>query len=185
MVELIIWSFVFLTIWFLIASSGKYDTFDRRRPSGAVLLTVSGKISHPNRRYADNTSDTLFKKKDFLFPSSVEYGYDDLCGFSQKRVRFLCSGETVVFEGPELRDVVADAACRYDFAAVHGGTKSLPLWRPAIESETWVLAVRRNGRGLPSGELGPILLVNHPGGDAVVTEDRAKWVSGVYYIEAK
>lgn len=185
MLDLILWGFLILTTWIILLSCTSDGVYERAKAHGIAILTVSGKIRFPNKIGMDYNADTLFKKNDTFFPTAVEYDFDTLKDFGYKTVKFLCAGEHVYFEGPELKDILYDAASEYKFASVHGPTKVQPLWRSAIENETWIVALKRNGRGLTSGEFGPLLLINHPGGHAVVPEDRSKWVTGVYHIETK
>lgn len=185
MLDFVLWAFAVLTAWVFLLACVKKDPWVRPRVRGAVLLSVSGKIKGPNKKDFDYNADTFFKKKDLFFPSAVEYDFESLNCFVFKKVKFVCGGEEVTYEGPELRDVLADAASEYKFASVHGLSKVLPLWKAAIQSETWILAVRRNCRGMTNGEFGPLLLVYHPGGKDVAPEDRSRWVTGVYHIETK
>lgn len=187
MLDIVLWGFIVLTSVVFILAITKKKPKPPPRPAlnGVVLLTVAGKISNPNKTEFDFAADTLFRKNSIYFPAAVEFDMEALQAIGTKKVKFIGVPDPVEYEGPELKAVLKAAGSEYKLVTLYGSTKNQPLLQTVVEAETWIVATKRGGKNLTSGELGPLLLLNHPGGEAPASEDRGRWVSGLYFIEAK
>lgn len=187
MLDFVTFGFLILTAFVIVLAINKSKPDPRPRDDlkGPVLLTVGGKIKNPNRKSFDLSTDNLFKKNNIFFASAVQYDAKALGELDQKKIKFIGPGEDTTYEGPELKTVLEDAGADYKVAVAYGSTKNQPLYKSAIEAETWLVALKRNGKGLGAGEDGPLLLLSHPGGETVAFEDRSKWVAGLFAIDAR
>jgi hypothetical protein len=151
------------------------------------LLTVAGKITNPNGPGPDPAAaDGLFRRSNLFFPSAVIYDLDGLAKFEKKTVNFTGPNQPNAYEGPDLKAVLKDAGAEAALAMIvaYGATKVQPLPLAALNTGTWIVATKCNGASLALGEYGPLLLLHHPGGETAA-EDRSRWVSGLFFIDAK
>jgi hypothetical protein len=189
MLDIVLAGFVGLTVTVmaLALANRKPKPAPRPKLAGARLLTVAGKIANPNGAGPDPAvADGLFRRGNLFFPAAVVYDVEALAKFENKQLKFAGPNQTNVYEGPDLKALLKDAGTDATLAMIvaHGAMKVLPLPAAALNSGAWIVALKCNGASLAAGDYGPLLLVHHPGGEQAA-EDRSRWVSGLFFIDAK
>lgn len=172
----------------LLAFPAAADELDR--PTGAVVLTVTGNIKHTNRGAFDAVPDRFiafheraFKKK------AAEFDRTMLEGLGMKTVEIDFDGweGPIRFQGPRLADVldlVGAPGTRLTTLALDGfGTK---LSREDLDAHDWIVATRGNGRPLGIGQRGPLWLVYDPPGTRKADKkEEAMWPWAIFLIEVE
>ena len=157
--------------------------------SGPAMVTVSGKISNPNREALDAFHDIYFNIQDVEFSAATEFDLASLQALGMRSVS--ASYEDwpgkIDFEGPLLSDVLKQAGATgsiFSVKALDGYT--VDVSREEIEKYPVVLAIKANGKFLGIGGRGPAWLI-FPRDDYedLAKEDDSKFVWAVYHIEVK
>lgn len=156
---------------------------------GPVILTVSGKIDHPNRGPFDPDVDKFFQYSEAEFDAAAAFDYAALqrLAFVKAAADFPKNGAVQEFEGPLLADVLAAAG-------MQGETLTLTaLDGYAIEAKAGdligkgaILAVKRNGRPFALGDFGPAQIV-FPRAERPELRDMPddEWIWSVYHIKVE
>lgn len=155
---------------------------------GSVILTIAGKISKNNRGAFDEFRDGFLKYHDKDFKAAFEVNLAALKRLPQKTVHANAEDwpKAVKLTGPLLADVLTLAGVSDQsiiaFALDGYGAE---ISQKAQSSKEWILAHSADGRALSIGGRGPLWLVYATGDKKASSDDEAKWVWSVFYIEAK
>lgn len=159
------------------------------KPTGPVVLTVTGKIAATNRGPFDPARDGLFKNTKTSFERAAEFDLAmiEKLGLRAVRADFPKGGTVHRFEGPLLRDVLKAAGASgavAKIAALDGYAQELDMRE--IDSVPVILAVKRDGAYLGLGGFGPAWVV-FPRLDvaALKDQDDAKWIWAVIHIDVE
>ncbi|MFN0264200.1 hypothetical protein ACKTEK_10020 [Tepidamorphus sp. 3E244] len=156
---------------------------------GPALVTVTGKVSEPNRGPLDPFTDAFFKFQDKSFETARTFTFDELRTFPQLTVSSRAEGweKEVTVSGPALSDVAEAAGIPDDatlaFTAIDGYTVELDA--AARAEKGWILAIEDNSKPLAIGGRGPAWLIYDTGTKAASEDEEARWVWSVILIEAK
>lgn len=155
--------------------------------SGAVILTIAGKIGTANRGPVRPYFDGLFGHHNISFEKGLTLDRQTLKNLPQHVIRAETDqGVKTRFSGPLARDVLAAAnitSGSVRVLGVDGFAADYPV--ADLTTQPWILALNMDGQALGVGDLGPLLLMTGPeNGKSFTVKDRDRWVWGVFYIEA-
>ena len=160
---------------------------DVEAPSGPVVLTVAGDIANTNRSAYDENSDVFFRYHEQAFDRAFEFDLAMLegLGMTEVRVEYRDWNAPIDFSGPRLADVLSAAGCGSGplvTLALDGFATEMAA--AEIETRSWVLATRADGRPHSIGGRGPLWLVFDPPGDRPATEEEENmWPWALFFIE--
>ena len=157
-------------------------------PTGAVVLTVTGKIKQINRDKFDQVCDGFVAFHERKFDRAAEFDRAKLKEFGMEEAEIDFEGweGPIRFEGPRLIDVLNEAGWRKGsriiIPALDGfGTK---ISNEDIKAHDWFLATRGNGKPFGIGQRGPLWLVYDPPGDRKADKaEEGQWPWAVFLIE--
>ncbi|RMF40337.1 MAG: hypothetical protein D6754_03425 [Alphaproteobacteria bacterium] len=158
-------------------------------PKGAVLLTVAGDVSKPNRGPFDPETDKFFGHNDLDFKAATGFDLETLARLDPVRITadFPKDGPVHTFEGPSLAAVLEAAGAKGEIArlvALDGYAIEVPV--KDLLRKGAVLAMKRDGQPLGIGDFGPLQLV-FPRADredlAEMNDDN--WIWSVFLIDVK
>lgn len=156
-------------------------------PAGPVVLTVAGDaVGNPNRPPFDPFEDAFAKYHDKTFARAAAFDRAMLESLDQHEVILAYKGwpRTFRFRGPWLRDVLAAAgaggAAKVTAVALDGFATEIP--RAQLESQDWMVAVKRDGRYLNLGQRGPLWIVYPPDGEKATADDEGRWPWAVFMV---
>ncbi|MEM8689974.1 MAG: hypothetical protein AAGF81_21805 [Pseudomonadota bacterium] len=180
-------SLVLLSLVFAIMLPGAL------RPAAAddpVILTVAGDIEKSNRGKFDPFLDGFLGYHDKEFKTAFELTAKELGELPQATITALGGADTwqgpVSLTGPRLQDVLALAGAQgkpVTVFALDGYGAEFDV--KSLKANNWVLAHSLNGRRLSVGGRGPLWLAYETGDKPATTEEEAKWVWSVFYIEVQ
>lgn len=140
---------------------------DLDAPTGAVVLTIAGKIKHTNRPAFNPARDKFLGFHERKFTKAAEFDramLEDI-GMEGAEIDFEDWEGPIRFQGPRLIDVLKEVGWQGDrltTLALDGfGTK---ISRQQIDAHNWILATRGNGKPFGIGQRGPLWLVYDPPG---------------------
>lgn len=154
-------------------------------PSGPVILTIAGAIENSNRGASDPLQDRLLAYHDRSFAKAAEFDIAMLERLGMKRIRFGYKEwpQAEVMEGPLLRDVLAAAgATGQSITALALDGYGADFTRDQWLARDYVVVLKRNGRYLRLGALGPALLAFDRDQDAADKNDDGL-VYAMFYID--
>ena len=156
----------------------------------AAVLTISGAVQKTNRGKFDPFMDGFLGYHEKDFQAAFEMTAKDLSSLPQVTITALGGSETwrgpVTLTGPRLKDVLALAGANdkpVTIFALDGYGAQFDV--AALNSREWVLAHSLDGRRLSLGGRGPLWLAYETGDKAASSEEEAKWVWSVFYIEVQ
>lgn len=180
---------------FLIAAPGDLSTpshageMNWEKPSGGVILTISGDIQRANRGAMVKAFDGLLKRHKIDFESALELDHAMLASLPQARVRALwpSAKEASVFSGPKLRDVLRLARAKgktIRMTALDGYAKEISV--DQVAEKKWILAIERDGKPLAVGGKGPVWVMHPPSqGLAPSSKEEGTWVWALFHLGVK
>ncbi|RMD47434.1 MAG: hypothetical protein D6832_06095 [Alphaproteobacteria bacterium] len=154
------------------------------KPANPVLVTVTGRVSRPNRGPFDPATDKFFGYHEISFERARSFTCADLSHLPRHSVRadFPKGGPVHAFSGPRLADVLAAAGAEDGPVVV----QALDGYRVELEPGELadaVLAIARDGEQLGLGDFGPAWLV-WPRAEkaelAAMSDDH--WVWSIFHI---
>lgn len=155
--------------------------------SGPVVLTLHGDVTDTNRGAMDADREPLFARYDMAFDEARSFSRSELLALEQGEIRvaYPLGGETHVFTGPRLSEVL-DAAGAGDAMAIvsafDGYQREIPV--AGLRDHGVILALTRDGEPLAIGDYGPAMLVwPRDDDDALAGQNDDDWVWGVFAIE--
>ncbi|MEM7213954.1 MAG: hypothetical protein AAF423_00320 [Pseudomonadota bacterium] len=158
-------------------------------PTGQTILTVTGEISKPNRKPADDFADAFFTSHDVSFERAASF---DLASLEALGMKTLVASypdwpKTLTFQGPLLSDVlkaVGAEGTKLIVRALDGYAPEIPV--ADVEKYPVILALKTDGKYLGIGDRGPSWII-YPRNDytELAEEDDAKFVWSVYHIEVR
>lgn len=157
------------------------------QPAGAVVLTVTGKITQTNRQGFDASRDLFFKYHDRTFENAYELDRPMLEALGMRKTAVSYTGwpQPVTVEGPLLRDVLAAAGAepqKIRITALDGF--AVDLGPEEMEEQDWIVALKADGRDLGIGQRGPLwVLYARRDGKSATEEDEARWPWAAFLIE--
>lgn len=157
--------------------------------NGPTLLTVTGKISNPNRSPIDDFHDAFFVSQDVDFEKARQFDLESLkaLGFQKFKATYEDWPSTLEFEGPLLKDVLATAGAKGTTIiakALDGYAPEIPM--SDLEKYPVMLALKVNGKFLGVGDRGPAWIVYpRDNFDDLKEQDDSKYVWSTYLIEVK
>ncbi len=156
----------------------------------AVILTIAGDIEKSNRGAFDPFADGFLGYHDKAFKTAFEVTAKDLAGLPQVTITAFGEADTwkgpVRLTGPRLKDVLALAGAvgkPVTVFALDGYGAEFDV--KSLNAHDWVLAHSLNGRRLSLGGRGPFWLAYETGDTPATTDEEAKWVWSVFYIEVQ
>lgn len=173
----------------LLGASNATGAMEAPQPSGAVILTVAGKIAHSNRGPLEPKRDGFLNHHEVAFERALQLDRQMLAGLEQGAVRARPSAlsAAATFTGPLLHEVLKLAGANpatVRFLALDG--YGAELTGPDLRDKTWILATEMDGRPLALGGLGPIWLMRPPAsGVELAEEEGRRWVWALFYMEVK
>ena len=154
----------------------------------AVVLTVAGNITNPNRGKIDPFLDGFLSYHEKSFERAHVFSRGDLTKLPQRKVTAFASSETwhgpVSMQGPLLKDVLQKAGAGgkpVTLFALDGYGAEFDV--NLLDSRDWILAHTLNGRPLGIGGRGPLWLARNTGNTPAGADEEAKWVWSVFFIE--
>jgi hypothetical protein len=175
-----------LAVAFALALTGTAQAQSLKAPTGPVIVTVTGAISHTNRGPFDENADIFFKNQQINFQRAAAFDLAMLEALGQRTVEtdYPQGGPLHKFEGPLLRDVLKAAGADgrvVKVLAVDGYNQEIEM----REIEQWpiLLAVKQDGVYLAMGGFGPTRII-FPRRDVPALADRNddKWVWAAVHI---
>lgn len=155
-------------------------------PNGAVVLTVAGELTKPNRPAYDRRRDVFFKYHERSFGRAVEFDRAMLeaLGVVRARIEFAGWDGPKDLSGPRLVDVLTAAGCASGpIATLALDGFATELSADALSAHGWFLSTRANGRPHAIGGRGPLWLVFDPPGDRPATaEEESMWPWQLFFI---
>ena len=154
---------------------------------GPVILTVSGKVSNPNRGAVDPTVDQFFVYSEAEFNEATQFDYASLqkLEWLKTNADFPKDGDMQEFEGPLLADVLKAAGAQGEtitLTALDG--YAIEVKMQELIDQGAVLALKRNGRPFAVGDYGPSQIV-FPRADRADLKDMPddNWIWSIYHIK--
>jgi hypothetical protein len=160
---------------------------DAPRPTGMVLLTVSGMIGKTNRGPLDERRDSVLALQKIDFESAFEFDRDMLLKLPQGTVTAQPPefDKPATFSGPRLSELLGQveaAKVKVTFMAFDGYSGWLAP--DDIDGSDWILALSADGVPLGLGQQGPIWLINtRAQGEGASTDQHGHWVWALFYIK--
>ncbi len=154
---------------------------------GAVL-TVSGQIEKTNRGPSDSFSDALFKALDVQFAKAYEFSLADLVALPQKTLKTTYPNwpREAVVVGPTLSDVLSHVGATGKTVSVRAVDGYAPEFVLSdIDANSFILAIKANGKTLGVGGRGPVWLVFPPGSYDGQSENDSGLTWAAFHIEVK
>jgi hypothetical protein len=138
-------------------------------PAEPVLLTISGRVSHPNRGPLDDALDQLMLKQGVAFKRARAFTYAELDGMPSSEIRPVLEYDAKrhTLRGPTLLRLLEIAGASGDegtlvrLRAVDGYAAAPTL--AEVTRFQFIVATRIDGEPLPLGGLGPLWGVFDPG----------------------
>jgi len=153
----------------------------------AVVLTVAGAVSKPNRGAIDEATDRFLVFSERRFEKARSFTTDELAALGMATIRTPSAYDKQVhaLTGPTLASVL-------DAAGAGGGTVKVQavdryeaeLTREEMAKLNPILALCRNGKPLGLGDLGPVFLA-YPTPETPTDDDFAKMIWSAVFIEVR
>jgi hypothetical protein len=165
----------------------KLSAGEEHKPKGPAVLTLAGKIDRTNRGGYDEGQDLFFKYHGKSFAQALELDHAMLEGLGLRRATLVYAGwpKPITVEGPVLQDVLAAAGAqpgRIRITALDGFTTEM-AWSD-LARETWIVALKADGKPLGIGQRGPCWVVYARGdGKPATAEDETRWPWAAFFIE--
>ncbi len=160
---------------------------DLAAPTGAVVLTVAGKVGTTNRGPFRPFDDAFLDYHERTFVSAAEFDYEMLEKLGLHEVEIELGGWPApqVLQGPWLRDVLAAAGAQtVTVTALALDGFAVEIMPEDLALHDWMVAIKRNGAYLRLGQRGPIWIVyGSKDGAPLTAEDEARWPWAVFYLE--
>jgi len=157
-------------------------------PTGPVLLTLTGKVSAPNRG-ASGDDDKFFGYQDESFELGTQFDYDKLRSLPNVTVKadFPKDGPIHSFEGPLLADVLKAAGASGEtvtIQALDGYAVDVPMQEMIDQGA--VVALARDGKPFGIGDYGPTQIV-FPRAERTDLADMPddNWVWSIFHIRVE
>jgi len=173
----------------LLGLQDRAGAMDAPLPSGAVVLTVAGKIAHSNRGALDPKRDGFLNHHEVTFERAVQFDRKMLADLPQGTVRArpAALSAPATFAGPLLHEVLKLAGAEprsVRFLALDGYGGELT--ETELADKTWILAMTMNEQPLALGGLGPLWLMRPPASGVEVSEEEGqRWVWALFYMDVK
>jgi hypothetical protein len=173
--------------FFVIGTTLELRASEMQKPTGPVVLTVTGQIGKTNRAAFDATQDLFFKYHDRAFERAFEFDAAMLESLGESKALITYTGwpQPVRVEGPLLRDVLAEAGAvtgKIRITALDGFATELDF--KDLAEQNWIVALKADGRSLNIGQRGPCWVVyGRRDGKPATAEDEARWPWAAFLIE--
>ncbi len=155
-----------------------------------VVLTVSGAVAEPNRGAFDEKVDVFHKLRGNKWEKAREFSVDALKALPQKEVVGYMAYDAAFlpYQGPALADVLKAAGAAGTAAvsvqALDG--YEVEVTPDVLAADQPIVALCRDGKPLPIGGLGPLVVVVPTQGGVPPSEDQgARQVWGLFHIGVK
>ena len=161
---------------------------DLAKPTGQVVLTISGAVSNANTGAPDHFAASFLKSFDYDYKQAASFDIAMLeaLGTVKTTVEAEPWPRAITLEGPRLKDVL-DAAgwngTKITTVALDGFT--VEITREEVAARDWILAIKGDGEYLGIGGRGPAFLVYTVPGGKGSTDDEARWPWAMFYIVAE
>ena len=159
------------------------------KPSGPVLLTVTGAVQNANRGAYDPATDKFFGYNEVEFSQATQFDYDALTALDMVKIKadFPKGGMVHEYEGPLLADVLGAAGATGSIVtiqALDGYAVELDA-KTAIEQGA-VVALKRDGAPLSIGGFGPTHVVFPRAERADLAEmPDDNWIWSIFHIQVE
>lgn len=171
----------------LLLAGADVQAQELAKPTGPVLLTVSGAVGKTNRGPLDEFRDGLLNSHGIGFDKAAAFDLAMLEKLGMKSYSLQYPGwpKRYSFEGPLLRDVLAavgaEKANVIRFLGLDGYEPEIPV-KDAMDYDV-MLAIKADGNYLGIGDRGPIWLVYpRETTPALKDSDDSKWVWAGFHI---
>jgi len=153
---------------------------------GLAILTVGGLIEAPNRGAFNPERDRFFNHNNLSFNKARSFTAGSLSALPHQTVSAINYGIEMLCKGPLLADVLAAASPSaasktVRLSALDGYGAELPL--ADVKSQGWILAMESDGQPFAIGNFGPLYSMRPLAPGEKKTEEEARWVHSLYYIE--
>ncbi len=156
---------------------------------GPVILTISDKVSNPNRGPVDPAVDQLFVYSEAELSETTQFDYASLqkLEWLKANADFPKNGDVQEFEGPLLADVLKAAGATgkmVTMTALDG--YAIEVKMQELIDQGAVLALKRNGRPFAVGDYGPTQIVFPLTERADLKEmPDDNWIWSIYHIKVE
>jgi|GEM_PF-471466 len=157
------------------------------RPSGPVVVTITGDISETNRPAYDAKLDLFFKyhEKEFTRAAAFDYGMLEAIGTTKMVIRMPGDPTRRELEGVKLDallDVVGAKTRGITAVALDGF--GVEIGTEELDGRDWLVAFKENGRYLGIGQRGPLWLVFSPAAEnrMATEEEEGRWPWATFLI---
>ncbi len=169
---------------FLIAPSAYAQAVE-----GPVILTISGKVSNPNRGAVDPAVDQFFVYSEAEFSEATQFDYASLqkLEWLKTNADFPKNGDMQQFEGPLLADVLKAAGANGEMVTMTAlDGYAIEVKMQELIDQGAVLALKRNGRPFAVGDYGPTQIV-FPRAERADLKDMPddNWIWSIYHIQVE
>ncbi len=156
-------------------------------PTGPVIITVVGDITHTNRGAFDPEIDKFFDFYQQEFNQAAAFDRMMLEDLGLETREFIMDGMTGLqeLEGPTLEAVLNAVGAEPQTVAI----MALDGYQAEIDSDTlsahdWILGINRNGEPLSIGGFGPVWAVFSPAAeDKLASEEEAQlWPYAAFVV---
>ena len=176
-------------VFYLIVSIGLLVTTNiSQAGESPVIVTIGGNIDKSNRSANNEFSDAFLAHHDKSFSSAYEFSYSDLEKLTQKSVKVNAQGwvKGLELQGPSLEELLATVgAVNRDIVLTALDGYDVELSAGDIKAKSWIVAIQSNQQPLAIGGRGPLWLVYDTQGKKATSDEEAKWIWSVFYIEVK
>ena len=137
---------------------------ETQTPKNPVVLTVIGDIDQNNRTGFDPTQDYFLNFHKFKFDKAITFDYVMLEELGMQKIRsgYHDWSEAVDIEGPSLmallKAVGVERPKLVTLTALDG--YKVGLDQKLLDAHDWIIGIKRKGRYLGIGDMGPIWVVH-------------------------
>jgi len=155
--------------------------------SGQAILTVTGKIEHPNRPPFDEFEDPFTNYHDRKFDKAAEFDLAMLegLGMHEVEVNYEAWPRPIRLAGPFLADVLEAVGAEPGLLTVLAlDGFAVELTKQDLAGEDWIVAIQLDGEYMNLGQRGPAWIVFDPGEDKSITADEeGTWPWAAFFMQ--
>lgn len=159
------------------------------KPTGPILLTVTGAVENANRGAYDPAHDKFFGYNEVEFTQATQFDYDALTALDMVKIMadFPKGGVVYEYEGPLLADVLGAAGAKGSKVTI----QALDGYAVEMDAQTAidqgaVVALKRDGAPLSIGGYGPTHVVFPRAERSDLSEmSDDNWIWSIFHIQVE